>query len=142
MDEGLDGGFVEVAEVGGGLPWFLAEHEELGGDEPECVNHDFAFDGLNGVDDHRDGTRSQLLKRLLCVDIHAREPTAKARVRVVPADDDFGAVREGGLVGICGGGTGFVWGRSTGRFVGACPSFSAERQDQRLRQRHRFRFGA
>jgi len=97
MDEGLNGGFVEVAEVGGGLPRFLAEHQELRGDEPKCVDDDFAFDGLDGVDDDCDGARGELLEGLLCVDVYAGEPAAEAGVGVVPADDNFGA--RWGLVG-------------------------------------------
>ena len=101
VDEGLDGRLVEVAEVGGGLPGLLAQHEELGGDETECVDHDFAFDGLDGVDDDGDGAGGELLEGLLCVDVHAGEPAAEAGVGVVPANDDFGAVTGGG--GVSGG---------------------------------------
>ena len=42
------------------------------------------LDGLNGVDDHSDGPVGQGLERLLRVDVHTRQPAAKARVAVVP----------------------------------------------------------
>jgi len=92
VDEGLDGGFVEVAEVGRGLAGFLPQHEGLRVDEAEGVDDDFAFDGLDGVDDDGDGARGELLEGLLRVDVDGGEPAAEARVGVVPADDCFGAV--------------------------------------------------
>lgn len=91
VDKGLDGGFVEVSEVGCGLAWFLPEHEGLRVDEAEGVDDDFAFDGLDGVDDDGDSAGGELLEGLLGVDIDAGEPATETGVGVVPADDDFGA---------------------------------------------------
>jgi hypothetical protein len=62
-------------------------------DEAEGVDDNFAFDGLDGVDDDGNSTRGELLKGLLGVDIDAGEPAAEARVRVVPSNDCFGSDR-------------------------------------------------
>ena len=91
MDQGLDTGCVEVAEVGGGLSRFLPEHEGLRVDEAEGVDDDFAFDGLDGVDDDGDGAGGELFEGLLRVDVDAGEPAAEARVGVVPAYYCFGS---------------------------------------------------
>ena len=80
MDEGLNGRFVEVAQVGGGLARLLPEHEGLWVDEAEGIDDDFAFDGLDGVDDNGDGARRELFEGLLSVDIDRREPAAEARM--------------------------------------------------------------
>jgi hypothetical protein len=77
VDEGLDGGLVEVADVGGGLAGLVAHHERLRVDEAEGVDDDLALDGLDGVDDDGDGARCQLLERLLCVDVDRRQPAAE-----------------------------------------------------------------
>lgn len=87
VDEGLDGGLVEVADVGGGLAGLVAHHEGLRVDEAEGIDDDLALDGLDGVDDDGDGAGSKLLERLLCVDVDRRQPAAETGMRVVPADD-------------------------------------------------------
>ena len=87
VDERLDGGLVQVAEVGGRLPGLVAHHERLRVDEAEGVDDDLALDGLDGVDDDGDGARGQLLEGLLRVDVDGGEPAAEARVGVVPAYD-------------------------------------------------------
>lgn len=91
VDERLDGGLVEVADVGGGLARLLPQHVGLREDEAEGVDDDLALDGLDGVDDDGDGARVELLKALLGVDVDAGEPAAKAGVGMVPADDDLRA---------------------------------------------------
>ena len=91
MNKCLDGGFIEVTEVGGGLAGFLAQHEGLRVDEAEGVDDDFAFDGLDGVDDDGDGAGGELFEGLLGVDVDAGEPAAEAGVGVVPAYDGFGS---------------------------------------------------
>jgi hypothetical protein len=63
--------------------------------EAEGVDNDFAFYGLDGVDDDSDGAGCQLLKGLLCVDVDGGEPAAKAGMRVVPAY--YGFLPGGGL---------------------------------------------
>ena len=85
MDEGLDGGLVEVAEVGGALPRLLAQHECLRVDEAEGVDDNFALDGLDRVDDDGDGAGRELLEGLLRIDVDGGEPAAEAGVGVVPA---------------------------------------------------------
>lgn len=77
VDQGLDGGFVKVADVGGGLPGFLAEHEGLRVDEAEGVDDHLALDGLDGVDDDGDGAGCELFEGLLRVDVDAGEPAAE-----------------------------------------------------------------
>lgn len=52
VNEGLDGGFIDVPDVGGGLARFLAEDDGVWVDETEGVNDDFPFYGLDGVDDN------------------------------------------------------------------------------------------
>lgn len=69
VNQGLNARFVQVAQVRCSLPWLLTHHKCLGGDEPEGVNDDFAFDRLNGINDYGDGTRGKLLEGLLCVDV-------------------------------------------------------------------------
>lgn len=50
VDERLDGGFVDVPNIGGGLARLAACDDGLGVDEAEGVDDDFAFDGLDRVD--------------------------------------------------------------------------------------------
>ena len=69
MNQSLDGGFIEMAQVGGTLTGFLAEHERLWVDQSESVNDDFALDGLDGIDDYGNSSGSKLFEGLLCVDI-------------------------------------------------------------------------
>ena len=78
-----------MAQVGCRLPWFLPQHERLRVYEAEGVDHDFAFDGLDGVDDDGDGAGSQLFEGLLGVDVDGGEPAAETGMRVVPAYDGF-----------------------------------------------------
>ena len=66
-----------MSDVGCGLPGFLPEHEGLRVDEAESVDDDLALHGLDGVDDHSDSAGCELLKRLLRVDINAREPATE-----------------------------------------------------------------
>lgn len=53
------------------MSWFLAKHECLWVYEAEGINDDFAFYGLNGVNDDGDGARSELFEGLLCIDVYA-----------------------------------------------------------------------
>lgn len=78
VDEGLDRGLVEVADVGGGLAGLVAHHEGLGVDEAEGVDDNLALDRLDGVDDDGDGAGVELLKGLLGVDVDRGEPAAEA----------------------------------------------------------------
>lgn len=49
MDKRLNAGFIDMTNVGCRLAWFLAEDDGVGVDESECVDQDFAFDGLDWV---------------------------------------------------------------------------------------------
>ena len=93
MDQSLDTGLVQMTQVGGGLSGLLAHHQGLWSDQAEGIDDDFAFDGLDGIDDDGDGARGELLKGLLGVDVDGGEPAAETGVRVVPADDCLGSVR-------------------------------------------------
>ena len=81
----MNGWFVEMAEIRGCLPRFLTHHKCLRVYEAEGIDDDFAFDGLDRVDDDGDGAGGELFEGLLGVDVDGGEPAAKARVGVVPA---------------------------------------------------------
>lgn len=80
VDESLDRGFVQVAQVRGCLPWFLAHHDRLGLNETESINDNLALHRLDRVDDNGHGTRGELLKGLLGVDVDGRKPAAETRM--------------------------------------------------------------
>jgi hypothetical protein len=69
----------------------LAQHEGLRVDEAEGVDYDFAFDGLDWVDDYGDGAGGELFEGLLGVNIDGGEPAAETGMGMVPADDSFGS---------------------------------------------------
>lgn len=50
VNQCLDGWFVQMTNVAGGLSGFLSEHHELRVDEAEAIDDYFALDGLDGVD--------------------------------------------------------------------------------------------
>ena len=85
VDERLDGGFVQVTQIGCALPRFLAQHERLWIDKSEGINHNLAFHGLDRVNDDGDGSRCKLFEGLLGVDIDRGQPAAEARMRMIPA---------------------------------------------------------
>ena len=64
VDEGLDGGLVQVPDVGGGLPGLLVQEHELRVNGPEGVDHHLALDRLDGVNHHRHSPLVQLLETL------------------------------------------------------------------------------
>lgn len=72
------------------LAGFLTEHQRLGVDQSESINNDLSFNRLDGIDDDGDSSGSELLERLLCVDVHTRKPTTETRMRVVPANNGLG----------------------------------------------------
>jgi len=74
----------------------LAEHEGLWVDEAEGVDYNFAFDGLDWVDDYGDGSGGELFEGLLGVDIDGGKPAAETGMGMVPADNSLGSV--GGIV--------------------------------------------
>mmetsp|Transcript_16222 Transcript_16222/g.26568 ORF Transcript_16222/g.26568 Transcript_16222/m.26568 type:complete len:280 (-) Transcript_16222:40-879(-) len=87
MDQGLDGGLVEVTDVGSGLTGFT--DGELWADGTEGINDDLSLDTLNGINDDSDSTTVELLETLLSADIDSREPASESRVRVVPSDNSL-----------------------------------------------------
>lgn len=62
VDEGLDRGLVEVAQVGCRLARLLAVDQGLWVDEAEGVDHDLALDGLDWVNHNGDGAGVELLE--------------------------------------------------------------------------------
>lgn len=78
-----------MTEIGGGLPRFLAHHEGLRVYQPERVDDNFSFDGLDGIDDDGDSARSKLFEGLLGVNVDGGEPAAEAGVGMVPSDYCF-----------------------------------------------------
>lgn len=92
MDQGLNRGLVEVAQVGCTLARLLTKHEGLRVDQAEGINDDLSLDGLDGIDDDGDGSWGKLLEALLGVDIDTGQPATETRMRVVPSDDRFGPV--------------------------------------------------
>jgi len=92
VNQSLDGGLVEMAQVGGGLTRFLAEHEGLGVDESEGVDYYFAFDGLDGVDDYGNGAGGELFEGLLGINIDRREPAAETGMGMVPSNNSLGSI--------------------------------------------------
>lgn len=85
MYEGLYGGFVQVTDVRGGLPRLVAKHQGLRINKSECVNDNFAFNGLDGIYNDGDGAWGELFKGLLGVDVDGGEPAAETGMGVVPA---------------------------------------------------------
>lgn len=80
VDQSLNGWFIEMSQVRRRLTRLLTHHERLRADQPEGVNHDLSLDRLYWVDHHRNGSRCQLFKRLLGIDIDRGEPAAEARM--------------------------------------------------------------
>ena len=78
-----------MAKVGGGLPWLVAHHENLWVDQSKRIDDDFAFHGLDGINDNGDGAWCKLFEGLLGIDVDGGEPAAEAWMRMVPADYCF-----------------------------------------------------
>lgn len=89
VDKRLNRGLVEVAQVGCGLSGLVAHHERLRVDQTESVDNDLALYGLDGIHDNGDGAGSELLERLLGVDIDAGKPAAETGMRMVPTNDSL-----------------------------------------------------
>ena len=98
-----------MSDVACALSRLDPHHDLLRTDGPECVDHDFALDGLYRVDNHGDRSRVELFEGLqrgrnrgtsvsdfgeanprmadlLSVDVDARQPAAEAGMRMVPTD--------------------------------------------------------
>lgn len=64
VNEGLNAWLVDVANIGSGLSRLLTHYDGVRIDETECVNDDFPFDRLDGIDDYCYGTSLQRLEGL------------------------------------------------------------------------------
>lgn len=64
MDERLNGGLVDVSDVGRRLAGFLSGEKHVRIDKTEGVDDDFSLDGLDRVDDDCDRPRVQRLEGL------------------------------------------------------------------------------
>ena len=49
MDEGLNGGFVNVTDIGGSLSGLVSHNNAVWVDKSEGIDNDFAFDRLHRV---------------------------------------------------------------------------------------------
>lgn len=72
MDQGVNGRFVEVSNIGRRLSGLSSCHCSGRLNQAEGINDDFALDGLDGIDDDCYCSRSELFECLLCVDIDIR----------------------------------------------------------------------
>jgi len=89
VNECLDGRLVQVTQVRSALTWFLPKHKRLWVDESEGIDDNFALDGLDGVNNDGNSSRSQLFEGLLCIDIDRGKPTAESRMGMVPANNSL-----------------------------------------------------
>ncbi len=89
MDERLNRWLLEMAQVRRGLTGFVAGDHRIRIDQTEGVDHNLTFDTLYGINDNGDRAFRERFKTRLCVDIDAGQPTAKARMRVIPTNDHF-----------------------------------------------------
>ena len=118
----LDGWAIEMSSDRSGLPGFLPQHGQLHVDGAECINDNFPFHGLNGVNHYCNAAFVCVLKGLnttgsepkarvrlsravpylLRVNINIGQPAPKARVRVVPAHHNFWpAISQCGVTSLC-----------------------------------------
>jgi hypothetical protein len=77
VDQSLNRRLVEVTQIRSRLTRLLSHYQRLWGDKTECVDDDFALDGLYRVNDDGYGARSKLLEGLLGVDIDGGKPAAE-----------------------------------------------------------------
>lgn len=98
-----------MAEIRGCLPRFLTHHECLWIYKAEGIDDDFAFDGLDGIDDDGDGAGGELFEGLLGVDVDGGEPAAEARMGVVPAYYCFRSISYLSGIDVFEWGNGYVY---------------------------------
>ena len=58
-----------MAQIGGCLARLLAHHKGLWSNQAEGIYHHLSLDGLDGIDNHGDSARGELLEGLLGVDV-------------------------------------------------------------------------
>lgn len=61
----LNTGFLQMANVGGSLSWFLAGHGILWVDQSKSIQNYFSLDGLNWINDHSHCSWIELFKGLI-----------------------------------------------------------------------------
>lgn len=76
--QGLNAGLLDVSDIGGSLPWLNPHDDCSGRNSPESIYYDFPFDRLNRINHDGDSSRVHHFECLLGVDIHTRQPAAKA----------------------------------------------------------------
>lgn len=89
VDERLNGRLVQVTQVRRALAWLLSKHKRLWIDKSEGIDDNLALDGLDGVNNHGNGSRCQLFEGLLCVDIYGGKPATETRMGMVPANNSL-----------------------------------------------------
>jgi len=62
VNERLNAWLVNVANIGCSLAWLLSHHDGVRINKTECVNDDFSFNRLDGVNDDCYGARLQRLE--------------------------------------------------------------------------------
>lgn len=72
MDQCLDAWLVQVTDVGGCLARFMTHCCGLGIDQTECIDHDLAFNRLDGIHNYSHSSTVQLLKALSTRDTRRR----------------------------------------------------------------------
>ena len=77
---------LQMAQIRSGLTRLMSKHHRVRVDQTKRINDNLAFHTLNGIDHDGYCPLGQRLKTLLSVDVHARQPAAKTRMRMVPAD--------------------------------------------------------
>lgn len=90
MYQSLDTRLVQMSNITRRLPRLLPTHDRMRIDRPKRINHDFSPHTLNRIHDNGHGTRVELFKRLLSVDVDVGEPASESGVGVVPTDDHLG----------------------------------------------------
>ena len=77
----------QMTDVRGRLSWLKTSHGHFSWNRSEGIDHDLAFDRLDGVDDYGYGSLVELFLVHLCGDIGTGEPAAETWMGMVPSDD-------------------------------------------------------
>lgn len=64
FSEDLNGWFIQMPQIGCCLPWFLPKHHCLWIDQSKSINHHFAFNTLNWINNYSHCSLIQSLKTL------------------------------------------------------------------------------
>ena len=85
MYKSLNRWLLKMTKIRRRLSRLLTEHHHVRVDQTESIDNNFAFDALDGVNDHGNGSVREGLKALLGVDVDARQPAAEPRMGMVPS---------------------------------------------------------